>query len=266
MTDKELNDYLEGQSPLSKIYRDGAKTDPPAAVDVAILAEAGKAVRGQKHGGLNPFGSSWFVPASLAAVLVLAVGLLLFMGEEGVTPRSDDGRPAAPAETPMAVGRDAGKADQEITSKQGRMSETKAIGPSKKLRKDLRETTKHIENKGKRERVIDGQPKPKSKLIDQDKATTAEPAAIPKATRPAAKKRGFRSRSTSPGAIQVEDSAVDTDRSKLQRSAAHIKAWLAEIRKLRLAGNHAAADRELRAFKKMYPRYLEPGDLLGPKK
>ncbi len=266
MTDKELNDYLEGQSPLSKIYRDGAKTEPPAVVDAAILAEAGKAVHGHKHDGLNPFGSSWFVPASLAAVLVLAAGLLLFMGEEGVTPRSDDRRLVAPAEKPMAAAPGASKGDRGTTGKQGRISETKGVSPSKELRKDIRETTERIVNKGKRERQIGVQPKSKSKLSSQDKATVAEPVTTPMVTKPAAKKRDFQPRSDSPGAIQVEDSSVETGRSKLQRSAAYAEAWLAEIRKLRLAGNHAAADRELRAFRKMYPSYQVPGDLLAPKK
>ena len=40
--------------------------------------------------------------------------------------------------------------------------------------------------------------------------------------------------------------------------------WLAEIARLRLAGEHDAADRELERFRKAYPGYLDKLDAVDP--
>lgn len=71
-------DTLTGEAALARRYRDGAREQPPAALDARILAAA-RAVAPRRR-----FVSSWTAPLSAAAVLVLSVGLALFMSERGV--------------------------------------------------------------------------------------------------------------------------------------------------------------------------------------
>src|SRR5436190_15075614 len=57
---------------LARRYRDLAREEPPAAVDAAILAAARASVRPR-------VGNRWAGPVSIAAVLVLGIGVSLRM-------------------------------------------------------------------------------------------------------------------------------------------------------------------------------------------
>lgn len=85
--DRLLDDYLRGDSPLSRAYRETGREEPPAHLDAAILAQAKAAVGARRR---KP---RWFMPLSLAATVVLSVGVVLLMSREGVTP--------VPMETPL---------------------------------------------------------------------------------------------------------------------------------------------------------------------
>jgi len=73
-----LKEYLEGDSALSKAYCAEEKAQVPAHLDKAILLAANEAVRSEQVSKLaySPFARSWYVPASMAAVLMLCVGLV----------------------------------------------------------------------------------------------------------------------------------------------------------------------------------------------
>ncbi|MDX1434627.1 MAG: hypothetical protein R3286_19455, partial [Gammaproteobacteria bacterium] len=96
----ELERYLEGDSELSRAYRAGAAEEPPAHLDRGIRLAAARRARAARpaHG---PFSRSWVVPASLAAVLVLSVSVVVLMappGDDGVVPALRTApEPAAPA-------------------------------------------------------------------------------------------------------------------------------------------------------------------------
>jgi hypothetical protein len=89
--DETLDEYLRGDSEVSRAYRATASESPPAALDARILAEA----RG--HRRFTPFGNRWVMPLAAAAVVVLSVGLVTFMSERGAVPELP-----APAETASA--------------------------------------------------------------------------------------------------------------------------------------------------------------------
>ncbi len=76
--DKMFEDYLQGDSALSGDYRAEKKARPPAHLDKAILTAANEAVRSEQSSKVaySPFARSWYVPASMAAVLMLCVGLV----------------------------------------------------------------------------------------------------------------------------------------------------------------------------------------------
>lgn len=65
--DKELQDYLHGDSKLSRAYREASHEQPPAHLDRRILAQARAAVR--------PGWTRALAPVALAASVVLGVNL-----------------------------------------------------------------------------------------------------------------------------------------------------------------------------------------------
>lgn len=84
------DDHIPGLEDLSGLYRDGRRPDPPAHLDRRILAAARAPARRR-----------WAVPLSLAASLVLGVGLVGLLRQPTPAPAP------APAEAPAAVGESA---------------------------------------------------------------------------------------------------------------------------------------------------------------
>ncbi len=102
-SDRELEEYLSGQSRVARVYRQARTEGPTAQVDRAIIDAARASVRPRY--AWSPFASHWFVPASLAAVLVLVVGVYMFSAEHGGHPEIVP-RPMTPAgDVAMPAGR-----------------------------------------------------------------------------------------------------------------------------------------------------------------
>ncbi len=100
--DKELEEYLQGNSELSRRYRDEKGSEPPAHLDKHILEAAREAI--------TPVSKQrWYVPVSIAAVLVIGVSLVLNIYKE-------QGQPLLKApESKLEMGaRDIAKAKQTL--------------------------------------------------------------------------------------------------------------------------------------------------------
>ena len=117
--DKKFEEYLEGKSPVSEKYAEIGAIDPPAELDAAILAEAGRAAKTHSH---STGSRSWAVPLSVAATVMICFSLVLnvlreapveiatdqeidalipdhrFDGPASAEPLSSDAQPAVPAE------------------------------------------------------------------------------------------------------------------------------------------------------------------------
>ena len=78
----------EGDDKLKKAWREVGAEEPSARVDAAILAAAHRAVAPKR------LAQRWAVPVSLAAVLVLAVGVTLRMQQESPGLSGDVCKPA----------------------------------------------------------------------------------------------------------------------------------------------------------------------------
>lgn len=78
--DTKRDARLPGEAELDRVYHAAGHDQPPPALDAAILAEAQRAVA---RPAAKPFHLRWAVPLSTAAVVVLAVGVVLFMTQEG---------------------------------------------------------------------------------------------------------------------------------------------------------------------------------------
>lgn len=81
-----FEEYLQGGSNLSRRYHETSQAQPPKHLDEKILAASRKAVDAKPRLAYSPFSSTWTVPVSLAAVLVLSVGLVVSIQDESGQP------------------------------------------------------------------------------------------------------------------------------------------------------------------------------------
>lgn len=98
----ELDPRLPGEAEVARLYAAGAQDEPPAALDHKILAAAQDAVQTPKPRAT--FAARWAIPASVAAVMLLSLGVLLQMQESGLLGPTDIGpvpASAPPASAPM---------------------------------------------------------------------------------------------------------------------------------------------------------------------
>jgi hypothetical protein len=85
--DKELNDYLNGDSDLSKAYRASNKLEPAAHLDQKILLAAKESVRNSEQIVKPKFHRApWVKPVSIAAMITLSVSLVVTMQQESGQP------------------------------------------------------------------------------------------------------------------------------------------------------------------------------------
>ncbi len=90
--DRELDAYLRGDAPLSRAYKEAASELPPPELDAQILAEAHRADGGAaRPRAAGPFSASWMVPASVTAVVLLAVSVAVLLpdGQPGYERQRD---------------------------------------------------------------------------------------------------------------------------------------------------------------------------------
>ena len=85
---------------LSSIYTQTPQDVPPAHIDDAILAAARRETASRPRPAYGPFSNNWRVPASLAAVLVLSVGLVNLMDDGGLPTNAYAPFPMEEAEMP----------------------------------------------------------------------------------------------------------------------------------------------------------------------
>ncbi len=74
--EQALEEYLRGKSEVSRRYRTEATQQPAKHLDETILAASRKAVATKTRAFIGPIATNWYVPVSLAAVVVLCVGLV----------------------------------------------------------------------------------------------------------------------------------------------------------------------------------------------
>ena len=249
--DRALEEYLKNDSELSRAYKEAAGEKPPAALDAAILQEARHAV---DHGGRvarGPFARTWLVPASLAAVLLLTVGLVTFVSRE-----------SGEAPSPAGAPRRALEADR-LQSQQPR-SKLEALSPA--APGDERTSLK-------RKRAGPPAPLAEEPALMKQQKVPAEKKAAP--APPPAKMRTDAPASVTPAMVPAESTERMRARDEVggqgkedkreQRPPAALTAtemralspeeWLNRIAQLREQGKHDEAEASLAAFKKRYPDY-----------
>jgi len=111
--EQNLEEYLQGDSALSRAYGAEQKAQVPDHLDKAILSAANEAVETKQSPKVaySPFARSWYVPVSMAAVLMLCVSLVFTIYKDSgqtllTAPKSEfdiDAR-IVPEETVKSIG------------------------------------------------------------------------------------------------------------------------------------------------------------------
>ena len=233
---------------LARLYRALAKEEPPEALDAAILAASRRAV-------VRPsLARRWAGPVSVAAVLVLAIGVTLEMRDEA--PGIE-----APATSPPALERPRGEPAAP---------EAKREEPVPEARR--REERREIAPARPAPRAVAPQPAPPARAESNVAPAPAAPSASSPAPAPAApaaskivpmQARPSRStlgvpeekRLSAPAAASSAPAAADLATPPSRGRADDPAALLEAIAKLRAAGEDAEADRALEDFRRRYPGY-----------
>lgn len=284
---------------LSRLYRESARDEPPAALDRLILdaarseaAKAGRPAPGSRWRG-------WLAPVSLFATIVLTVALTLLVQEEREREEakalSGQQAPAAPAVAPSA-------APVAPAEKKGRADASRAAEPAlAPERMERTERTERLPRPGSRSSAGRGEQERR-----RDDATVAPlgktlPEAFPGAAKEeAAAPAPSRSQESvvSPPAAPATDSppppsapapppmpsegkqkaapaagaatGAASELSRMRASRAEPQAdktvrpvvdWLEEIRALKKQGREREAQEALAQFRRAYPDYALPADL-----
>ena len=257
---------------LAKHYRDLAREEPPAALDAAILAASRRAVAPQF------MSRRWAMPASIAAVLVLAFGVTLEMQREepGVATSTPQYKSAAPA--PPAAKEPALTLDRAISS--APPPAPSAPAPNKALASRKRAASEaQPAPLGK----LESDAPPEAKRSDAPAEAfekRAEPKAFADAVAPATASRAPAAAPAAPAAAAAPAPQLSTSRAdesgtlgtrdkraaaNALQSPARAPAALAEpdrelerIARMRSEGRHGEADKALAEFRRKNPEYRIP--------
>ena len=254
--DKLLQEYLAGDSALSRLYRDRATEQPDARLDATIRARAHAAVARDARVAHSPFARNWIVPTSLAAVLVLSVSVVVLMPEPVEVPKREEA--GAPDSIPDAVIRNALPAKAVDVEQQPAASSTAAPAQAAKRHKMAADESgpagggraagyasdtpqsphkdEKVPGEDRKEQAARG----RSLSADEAQSPSAAPAALESASQAAAEPR------------PIPTAAVRDDP----------RAWLRFIETLLDEQNPEGAISNLRAFRSQYPDFPLPASLV----
>lgn len=285
--------YLEGKSELSRLYRDAPREEPSAQLDAAILAAARREAGSRPRFARSPFSRSWYVPVSIAAVIVVSVTLTLLVMEQEpspVTPRLEFDK-AVPAKTaPKAAEALPGARDAKTESKPGEEAR-KPVAPHalpeagpvepRAVPADKPASKLQALPAPKPGEALSAQPFPQkeSGAISGGAGTLGAPASgsarddamqrefqKPEAAAPPAPAKqmapaGPKERRTDEPAARMKSAVEKREAVKTQTGALPPEQWLKDIVELRRQGKVAEAEVSLAEFKKHYPDYPLPAEL-----
>ena len=216
---------------VSERYRELPREEPPRALDDAILAASRRAVQARPAPLVAPTGRRrWYVPLAAAAVITLAVAVTLHVE------RDRPGEEVDAVSSAMKV-QEAPKA--EVPKAQApKVAEATRAEASKPARKEP-------------------QPFAAERRADSAGALSA-PAAPPAAEAEQRNDVG----AASSGARVMRDERVRAQSQMARTVEQSPEAELERVARLRAAGRHEEADKALAEFRKRYPDYQIPPEML----
>jgi hypothetical protein len=235
---------------ISRRYREGAREEPPASLDAAILAASRRAVQA------GPRRNRWAMPVSIAAVLVLGIGVSLRMqmeqpGIETSVPSSSS------AEYPMPQ---ATEASPPVTPSPPSAADATTQAPAPRAKEPPKALARADAPAAMQKRIKPADLPPEAAPAAKPEAPAPAPftdLAAQSAPAPAAAPARMQGGIASPVPGARREASV-----ALQGAAAVAKdpreAELERIARLRAEGNHDEADKALEAFRREHPQYRIP--------
>lgn len=243
--DKELKEYLAGDTDLSHAYRQMTNEEPSTTVDAAIRAAARREIKSGRRFITNPFGQQWTVPTSLAAMLLISIGLVVFMSDETGTDRFG----------PAVL-------DEEITQQKFDSSAGRTGGFADDKAPALAAPAADQQSEEKPSGKKTGAP-----AADAAVSKPMQPASKSKILKKSRARRIFETDKVLPRQYQkpapVEPGATEPmQQMEMEAPAAGAmeiilppEQWLRQIQALRAQGKNKEADVSLAKFRKVYPDY-----------
>jgi hypothetical protein len=239
---------------VSRAYRTGAREEPSSALDEAVSAAARRAAGSRPGGVARWFGERWSVPLAIAATLVIGVSIAFFALERPDAPE------AATANAPLA---EAGKAARS-TVPPGGSREKEALQPSGELLADATQPAEDPQKQAPDRAVRESRP--------SRERTTREEMVLRRAQQTelaASQSPGGTPAVSSPAPTLAETLGLQKAVPRLDTQADHEadllspEVWLQRIREWRAKGDLVQADASLKAFRRRYPDYPLPADVLS---
>jgi hypothetical protein len=269
--DRDLERYLRRDDALSRAYAELKSQRPSPALDQAVLARARDALKEPPRASLRQ--RNWTAITAIAATVLLSFGLVMRVALE---PEAQ--LPATPAQAP-AQPSPAAAAQDGALEKKGSTSLTSP--PNAEPPSSIESQRPAIEEEiraASEEAPETSQPTPAAAALERQAAPPAPAAApalnegrreIAPAVQPMRQDREAVTRERASGLMKqseppreldstaVAGTAATADQAAKAEIALTPEAWLAEIERLRAAGEFEAAERELASFRKAYPDYVE---------
>jgi hypothetical protein len=225
-----MTDRLLGEERLSRLYQEASTAMPPPGLDAAILDAARQATRQKPRRVYFLALRKWTVPLSLAAALVVTIGVVRFLRHEMESPALVVQSPAAPRSSSTArVDVQDETRVKRREQKQGQTQEAPAVAyqPRKTLGKTVGPDTKDLFSLA--------EPQKEEGVASALHAPHAASQSAPE-SRKRTNTEGTKKDELSPDELSPDE-------------------WIAEIKKLRRAGKLTAAEASLKTFKQRYPAY-----------
>lgn len=275
--DTPPDEYARGHTPVSRAYRALPDEGPPPELDDVILAKARAAVADRPVSELQQRRWRRFaVPVALAASVVMAIGVVLEVGEQPLVTQSFEQRSA-----PVNSKSDAGNAPSTVVTVPINNVvilppevAIQAAPPSPALSMPRSEADASQPSQERMAESIDQ----RVGVAAAAPAASPSPATSPAPAIPSARALAghlaagdpeLRRQQTSRSSTTAESASIAKAivagpaeaNSELSEQVQHDPAqWLTAIQALRKAGNTQAADREWLAFRRAWPDYPAPAD------
>lgn len=250
-----MTDRLLSEEHLSRLYQETATAMPPPGLDAAILDAARHATRQQPRRVYFLTARKWTMTLSLAAALIVTIGIVRTLRHEMTSPALVTQTPSAPRSSSTArVDVQDETRVKRREQKQGHDEETPAVAQS--LRETLGKTTAPATQAPlSAAGLARSAPAERQERRDDAKLQVQELARPEKEEGVASSLQAAEPAFQSPPESRKKTNTEGTKKDELSLDELSLDAWIAEIKKLRQAGELAAAEASLSAFKQRYPTY-----------
>lgn len=275
--DEEFDDFLRRRR---RFGRPDDGLEPPAELDRLVLRQAREAIEAEKpHRVFRA--PAWGMPVALAATLVLAFTIILHVGApaksrkaevtvqtisrtietpaaaDAMAPAASEARAVSPSEVPLLAEQSADQGTVVVDLGASNTAEAESAPASQEMARERRvekmadaarpaaapafvsddEAARYSQPMGASNRTVAGDPRSSTNVIID----------------------GQRVDATSTGDLRVEP-ALASAKASAPAWRRDSKTWLAEIERLRAAGDNARADAELAEYKREHRAYAGAPD------